>query len=206
MAEILYKYRSLKNFNRFVDILFNKRLYCSIFTDLNDPMEGFFWHSTTLSKQNLNKIMKEKFSYRICSLSQSWQDIGLWTFYADEGRGCCIGVEPTDNSWEKRVLQYENDLQNYDELSRLYGDVEAVNRILNTKLDRWSNESEIRFIKQTKDPYIPIRIKEIILGYKIDNDNEIIIRQMIEMLNSLAKDKNDKIVVRKMSKRRLEII
>lgn len=27
MAEILYKYRSLKNFKRFTDILFNKRLY-----------------------------------------------------------------------------------------------------------------------------------------------------------------------------------
>ena len=163
MAEILYKYRSLQNFGRFVDILINQRLYCSVFTELNDPMEGFFWHSRSLSKKRLNEIMKEKFSYRICSLSQSWQDIGLWTFYADEGRGCCIAVEPTDDSWEKKVLRYDNNLPNFDELSRLYGDVEANERILNTKLDRWSNESEIRFIKQTKDKYIPIRIKEIIL-------------------------------------------
>ena len=93
MAEILYKYRSLQNFGRFVDILINQRLYCPVFTELNDPMEGFFWHSRSLSKKRLNEIMKEKFSYKICSLSQSWQDIGLWTFYADEGRGCCIGVE-----------------------------------------------------------------------------------------------------------------
>ena len=206
MAEILYKYRSLKNFKRFTDILFNKRLYCALFTELNDPMEGFFWHSTALSQRKLKKIMKEKFSYKICSLSQSWQDIGLWTFYADEGRGCCIAVEPTDDSWEKKVLRYDNNLPNFDELSRLYGDVEAIERILNTKLDRWSNESEIRFIKQTKDKYIPIRIKEIILGYKIDKEDEKIIRQMIEMLNSFAKDKNDIIEVRKMSKRSLEII
>ena len=206
MAEILYKYRSLKNFQRFVDILFNKRLYCALFTELNDPMEGFFWHSTILPQKKLNKIMKEKFSYKICSLSQNWQSIGLWTFYADEGRGCCIGVEPTDNSWKKRVLQYDKDLQNFDELSRLYGEVEAIERIQNTKSDRWSNESEIRFIKQTKDKYIPIRIKEIILGYKIDKEDEKIIQQMIEILNSFAKDRNDIIEVRKMSKRSLEII
>jgi len=206
MAEILYKYRSLQNFGRFVDILINQRLYCSVFTELNDPMEGFFWHSRSLSKKRLNEIMKEKFSYRICSLSQSWQDIGLWTFYADEGRGCCIGVEPTDDTWEKKVLQYNNDLQNYDELNRLYGEVEAISIILNTKLSRWSNESEIRLIKQTKEKFIPIRIKEIILGYKIKKEDENKVRNMIEMLNSLPKDEKNKIKVRKMSKRRLEII
>ena len=206
MAEILYKYRSLQNFGRFVDILINQRLYCSVFTELNDPMEGFFWHSRSLSKKRLNEIMKEKFSYRICSLSQSWQDIGLWTFYADEGRGCCIGVEPSDDTWEKKVLQYNNDLQNYDELNRLYGEVEAISIILNTKLSRWRNESEIRFIKQTKNPYIPIRIKEIILGYKIDRKDEEIIRKMIEMLNSLASDDSYKIRVRKITKRKLIIV
>ena len=199
MAEILYKYRSLQNFGRFVDILINQRLYCSVFTELNDPMEGFFWHSRSLSKKRLNEIMKEKFSYKICSLSQSWQDIGLWTFYADEGRGCCIGVEPTDDTWEKKVLQYKNDLPNYDELNSRYGEVEAINIILNTKLSRWSNESEIRFIKQTKNPYIPIRIKEIIL-------DEEIIRKMIEMLNSLASDDSYKIRVRKITKRKLIIV
>ena len=206
MAEILYKYRSLQNFGRFVDILINQRLYCSVFTELNDPMEGFFWHSRSLSKKRLNEIMKEKFSYKICSLSQSWQDIGLWTFYADEGRGCCIGVEPTDDTWEKKVLQYKNDLPNYDELNSRYGEVEAINIILNTKLSRWSNESEIRFIKQTKNPYIPIRIKEIILGYKIDRKDEESIRKMIEMLNSLASDDSYKIRVRKITKRKLIIV
>ena len=206
MAEILYKYRSLQNFGRFVDILINQRLYCSNFTELNDPMEGFFWHSRSLSGKRLKEIMKEKFSYRICSLSQSWQDIGLWTFYADEGRGCCIGVESTDDTWKKRVIQYDNDLPNFDELKNNYGEIMAIESILNTKLCRWSNESEIRFIKQTKNPYMPIRIREIILGYKIYKIDEINIRKMIEMLNALAKDKRDIINVRKMSKRSLEII
>lgn len=206
MVEILYKYRSLHNFRRFIDILYHKRLYCALFTELNDPMEGFFWHSTTTPKQVLNEIMKEKFSYRICSLSKNYQDIGMWTFYADEGRGCCLGVDVTDNSWEMKALQYDNDLPNYDELNRRYGEIGAIERILNTKLCRWSNESEIRFVKQTKEKFIPIHIREIILGYKISKDNEIIVRRIIDTLNNLTKDEKDVIEVKKMSKMELVIV
>ena len=205
MTRLLYKYRSLQNFKRFEDILFNKRLYCPLFTELNDPMEGFFWHSATLSQRKLNKIMKEKFSYRICSLSQSWQDIGLWTFYADEGRGCCIGVEPTDDSWSRRELNYVHNLPNFDELIKEMGEIEAVGIILNSKLDRWGNESEIRFMKQTNERFMSIRIREIILGYKINKGNEKTVRSTVEMLNSLAKEDSEIIRIRKMSKKRLKI-
>ena len=205
MAEILYKYRSLQNIERLFDIIINQRLYCSVFTKLNDPMEGFFWHSRSLSKKRLNEIMKEKFSYRICSLSQSWQDIGLWTFYADEGRGCCIGVESTDDTWKKRVIQYDNDLPNFDELKNNYGEIMAIESILNTKLCRWSNESEIRFIKQTRNKYMPIRIRKVILGYKMNKEDEIIIRKMIQMYNNSAKDDKEINKDWRMSKRELVI-
>ena len=206
MAEILYKYRSLQNYERFVDILLNRRLYCSLFAELNDPMEGFFWHSTSLTQKKLKKIMKEKFSYRICSLSRSWQDIGLWTFYGDEGRGCCIGVEPTDDSWSRRELNYVPFLPNFDELIKEKGEIEAIEIILNSKLERWSNESEIRFMKQTKEKLISVRVLEIILGYKISKEDEKNIQQMVVMHNSLVKDDSEIIKIRKMSKRQLLLI
>ena len=43
---ILYKYRSLTNFERILDITLNQRLYCSTYDKLNDPFEGIF--ATTL--------------------------------------------------------------------------------------------------------------------------------------------------------------
>ena len=40
---LLYKFRSLQNLRRFLDILVNKRLYMAHFNEMNDPMEGAFY-------------------------------------------------------------------------------------------------------------------------------------------------------------------
>lgn len=37
-----YKFRSLQNPQRFIDIIVNKRLYAAEVEKLNDPMEGVF--------------------------------------------------------------------------------------------------------------------------------------------------------------------
>ena len=36
----LYKFRSLQNLRRFLDILVNKRFYMAHYNEMNDPMEG----------------------------------------------------------------------------------------------------------------------------------------------------------------------
>ena len=45
MTNVLYKYRSLEDFKKLVDILINKRLYASHYKDLNDPMEGQYYYN-----------------------------------------------------------------------------------------------------------------------------------------------------------------
>jgi hypothetical protein len=42
---ILYKYRSLKNFQFIADTLVNNRFYAATFSELNDPMEGLFLYA-----------------------------------------------------------------------------------------------------------------------------------------------------------------
>lgn len=42
MAEHYFKFRSLSNLKRFLDILVNERLYTSRYDELNDPMEGAY--------------------------------------------------------------------------------------------------------------------------------------------------------------------
>lgn len=37
-----YKFRSLENIKRFLDILINERLYAARYDKLNDPMEGSY--------------------------------------------------------------------------------------------------------------------------------------------------------------------
>ena len=46
---ILYKYRSLSNFEHVADIILNDRLYCPTYEELNDPFEGLFVALWTVS-------------------------------------------------------------------------------------------------------------------------------------------------------------
>ncbi len=39
---MFYKYRGIKEFRYFVDIILNKRLFAAPYFDLNDPMEGHY--------------------------------------------------------------------------------------------------------------------------------------------------------------------
>jgi hypothetical protein len=45
---LLYKYRSLENFEYILDIILNERLHCAPYEELNDPFEGIFLSTYTL--------------------------------------------------------------------------------------------------------------------------------------------------------------
>jgi len=75
---ILYKYRSLEQFEYVLDILLNERLYCSYYKDLNDPLEGIYasvFSSTIFcgnmkskTYEELEGLDGENYPTRICSL------------------------------------------------------------------------------------------------------------------------------------------
>ena len=58
--EYLYKYRSLANMKRFIDILMNRRLYASKYLELNDPMEGFFLYDKNVPRPIVAKLRDER--------------------------------------------------------------------------------------------------------------------------------------------------
>lgn len=59
-----YKYRSLQNLQRFIDIVIYHRLWSSTHEELNDPMEGVFRYNSDDSPfiQTLQK-QKKKYLY-----------------------------------------------------------------------------------------------------------------------------------------------
>lgn len=182
---MLYKYRSLDNFERFADIILNSRLYASRFNELNDPMEGYYW-TCKRPKNELKDILKEKLSYKICSLSKNPNDILMWTFYANEGRGCCIGLSPCDSSWKDYKIDYAHDLPYFNDILSSENGYDVIKTILTSKLSRWQYEEEIRLMKKTDDNFIPIKIEKIILGYNIAKDTEKCIRELIKLKNNLG--------------------
>lgn len=101
MPELLYKYRSLSKIERILEIIIDRKLYGALYTEMNDPMEGYFQYSPDVDRYLVRYIMDSKNKRYICSLSRK-SDIGLmWTHYADENKGCCIEVEVTSTSWKR---------------------------------------------------------------------------------------------------------
>ena len=86
--QIFYKYRSLENLDRFLDIIVNNRLYGAVYNTLNDPMEGKF-NKQGLEKSDFEEIYGTLKTTRICSLlkKQDNQEFPnnflMWPHYAD---------------------------------------------------------------------------------------------------------------------------
>ena len=99
--EILYKYRSLSNLKRLIEIVLDSKLYASRYKELNDPMEGYYSYSREIVpyKKEINRLKKESL---ICSLSKSNYIGMMWIMYADEGKGCHYkgaDSQRTDPQW-----------------------------------------------------------------------------------------------------------
>lgn len=203
--ETFFKYRSLKgenNWTRFKDILCKNQLFATKYIDMNDPMEGFFFHHG-LSRTKLKNIMKGKTNFRICSLSRCSTDIGMWTHYADEGRGICIEVEPDLSSkWEIYNINYNKQLTDIEVLLENHTDYQTIKELLTSKLKWWEYEQETRLMTNVdnnkKSCFLPIKIKRIFIGYKSEKRQEPKIRQLVNEINATFTDR-DKIKVERIS-------
>lgn len=95
----LFRYRSLgrngKFLSREIEAIKRSFIFCSRFTSLNDPMEGF-WEPTSkfANKGDYVRTVKalytKKQMFGIAALSDTHDNELMWTHYADEYRGICI--------------------------------------------------------------------------------------------------------------------
>lgn len=175
----LYKYRSLKNFARFVDIILNNRLYGATYTQLDDAMEGRFKHPVGTDKELLDKIKSEKGNYYICSLSKTAKSSSMWALYADEHKGCCIELEVTSKTWEKEDVKYS------EQMPTASDDVKVI---ITTKSKEWQHQQEVRYLKKImpgskKPKTLSIKINRIIFGLRVSNNDFNLYKKLINTIN-----------------------
>lgn len=177
--EILYKYRSLNNFENFLDIILFNRLYASNYRDLNDPMEGqYYYPEGTLDRYTRDLIFTDKNRLRICSLSKEKDNPLMWSHYADGCRGVNIGVEVINSNGVEIVdIKYKNAVLFPDGPSSF-----NAKDVLSCKLSPWKYEREMRVF--TQDTHVKINVKEIILGERISNKHEDLIRKLASRMNN----------------------
>lgn len=189
----LFKYKSVDYIE---DIIINKRLYCSRFDNLNDPMEWAF--TSEEDKREVEKLIKEtkKDSWRICCLSKSEQYGFMWSMYGDSHKGVCVEVEvdihaPSDNE-EITIQEYGDwlygDVAYSDKASELLNlSRNDISHVLFNKSMQWEHEQEIRFVRRKNenetDVYFPVKINRIYLGRRIDFENAYSIEKLCKLVN-----------------------
>ncbi len=162
-----YKFRSLQNFKRFLDILIDKRLYAATYKELNDPMEGVYMASSGLTRSERDKISKDKQQIRICSLSKNYNSSLMWTHYADEHRGCCIKIRVKN---AKEVL-YSDELETICE-------IKTAEEVLIHKSVMWQPEWEYRVLSKNSK-FIPVEVEEVIFGIRVGDSDLARYRKII---------------------------
>lgn len=192
-----YKYRSVSNLRYFLDILSYRRLYLASYSELNDPIEGAYRliKSKNYNDNWLKLFQSERNRIHICSLSQTYNNILMWSHYADSHKGCCIELEVTS-----KIGIVENPVSYVDQIETVEGNdyKEEACQILSRKLKCWDYEKEVRFMKEidpksSKPKYLKIKIHRIYLGYRMSAKDVNFFKKLIASI-----DKN--IEVKQMTK------
>lgn len=173
----LFKYKSTDHIE---DVIINKRLWCSKFNALNDPMEWAF--TSEKDKKDIEELIEDidKERWRICCLSKSEQYGLMWAMYGDEHKGVCIEVEidetkycknndkTKDSQWYYGYINYCNTSFNIDDIRC------DLKQVLWIKSKQWKHEQEVRFVKrltnEDDDNYLHVKINAIYLGKRMDKD------------------------------------
>jgi|HubBroStandDraft_4_1064222.scaffolds.fasta_scaffold142864_2 hypothetical protein len=85
----LYRYRSLKKFERELEAIVEGYIYCAAYDTLNDPMEGVFRSSTAFResedyRQARANIVDNKTQIGLSSFSEVHDHELMWAHYADQ--------------------------------------------------------------------------------------------------------------------------
>ena len=154
-----FKYLSLQNIGHVKDIFENKRMYAAEFEQLNDPMEGIYLYDAETFKQNqVEQLYRGKKLYRVLSMSSSFDNMLLWSHYADGHKGIAIGVSLEQSEVEKVAY--------VDTLSLNDINIGVAKTLLTRKLTPWAYEKEHRVLVQGTT-FVPVEIRQVWLGIHI---------------------------------------
>jgi hypothetical protein len=170
----------------------NDFFYCSSFTQMNDPMEGFFQASKILKgksnyKDIVRKITNVKSKIGIACFSETYDNGLMWSHYAGNYSGICIAYSARDlldglpdETALVRLAYVDKPPVLFP--SHAADKTNAVVRVLSHKQYIWTYEREWRVIGDvgpiTYDR--PHAIRRIFFGSRIKADHKAQILSAIE--------------------------
>lgn len=175
----LYKFRSLDNFERVKMILLNKQFHLAKWSELNDPMEGYFYHiiyNTDLPYKNqLEIFLSDKSELKICSFSNTYSPVMLWWNYANEYKGIAIEISINKNDYKNLFeVKYIKNIPTLDFLKN-----PKPTDVLTKKIKLWSYEKEYRIIE--KDEGVDIgNITGVYFGIRMEQSHKSKIKGLLD--------------------------
>lgn len=121
----------------------HRRLKVATFGDLNDPFElrGARLDNKA-DRKSFNRWRKHTAAkLGLLCFSKSWRNPVLWSHYAREHKGICLGFDVPKNCLVE--VQYVNDRLQFEEL---VPDEDQLQQLLQTKFKDWKYEAEYRRI------------------------------------------------------------
>lgn len=177
----LYKYRPIANWQFFEDIVINRRLYAAPYRTLNDPMEGLLYlFDKKVSTRYRDSVRVASGRLNVCSLCESRHNTLLWSYYAAGHTGVAIGVTVLDRTSprvdkpQKVTYDMTVTIDPKTARSKLPGAVAKC--VLSQKLTFWHHEKEQRVF--TTQRYVPVEIREIVLGCSISKSDARAVREL----------------------------
>ncbi len=140
---LLYKFYRLETALKNLE---SKRLKLSLITELNDPFEFEPYSFSNKQERMLWSKCREKISSMIglMSFCEVWNNPLLWSHYADNHKGLCLGFEVDSSLSEKvRYFRYRSPLDSIQSFI-VKRDKQAMRHALTAKFSHWKYEREQR--------------------------------------------------------------
>ena len=167
---ILYKFKSLENFEQVTEMLLSQRLYCPTPSELNDPLEGcigvqFPQDLVSNKKSEFEQVAKYWFGhyelinqYRVCSFLKDPESILMWSYYTGGHAGICIETDMSEHLDLIEKVKYVKDFSKVD--------TSSIMSILTHKLDAWKHENEYRVIfkQENNIKFISAKFRVVLIG------------------------------------------
>lgn len=156
----VYKFRRTDQLEFALDILLNRRLYCTRAEATNDILEGLWGYvehpggEPYFSESRRREISRQVRAMRFCSLSRTYDSHLMWAHYASAFRGLCIEMDWPEA--DARVLQEVH----YGGVFRMLNSqdhptpAEAAEVVLLEKLRDWGYEQEVRLL--SGEEFVPL--------------------------------------------------
>jgi hypothetical protein len=156
-------------------------MYAATFDTMNDPMEGFYTSDEDIPKTSIEALEQHQTSLKFCSLSKYSNNPLMWAHYGNGCRGVAIGVEFKKSEDMREVI--------YGSHSHLIASkpttIERAKDVLSFKADFWQYEDEIR-VFAGKGNFIPVTVKELIFGERVDRTQKALLKKIVQATNSLV--------------------